>query len=130
MAKQFQVGQRVRVFSHYGPWDGTVVETEYRCTNYMADKFAEISGMLMVQDEKGTNWVQHPRQCVRLKPKKPERIERWITVYTGENQSSGYAWLTPGTCRENSEHGTPQRLVHLVELRKGEKIIKITRENP
>lgn len=116
--KGLKIGDRVRVFSHYGPYKGTVVDVSVRGNT----PYGFVDGLIQVKDDThGKTWYQHPRQCVRLRRKpKPaeERAERWMRIGP---EASGYAYNE----RTNAEldREAAQRVAHVVELKPGEIIL-------
>jgi len=70
--KQFEVGQRVKVFCHLGEYKGTVEQIDVASEN----RYRHAKGLIRVRGDNGEIWTQHPKQCVRLKKKvKPPVIE-------------------------------------------------------
>lgn len=70
--RPLRLGDRVRVFSHYGPYDGVVCEIDVISHN----RYRVAEGLVLVKTELGERWQAHPRQCVRLR-KKLKPADRW-----------------------------------------------------
>jgi hypothetical protein len=75
-----KVGDRVRVYSHYGPYTGTVHSTG---AEILSPYGGAATGMINVLSESGEIWTQHPKQCRRLKKRKPREWFIWIDENTG-----------------------------------------------
>jgi hypothetical protein len=71
MKKPIELGDRVKVFSHYGDYKGTVCATGVISEN----RYRRAEGLIRVRTDLGEEWTAHPRQCARLKPRpKRDRI--------------------------------------------------------
>lgn len=122
--KPFEVGERVRVFSHYGPWDGVVKAVNTRGNSPRG----YVDGLLVVENEEGRGWYQHPRQCVRLK-RKQKKEEARVEIITDTDFSA----IRLGEARTGNkilcwklgsyEFPGAARTIHLVELKPGEVIV-------
>ena len=114
-----KIGERVRVFSHYGPYDGEVTAVD--CRGNTPRGF--VDGLIRVKNSEGQEWYQHPRQCVRLRRRerseKRERITAWARQYDDgslilvERKPSLGSFMT----------GTAHRDARLVECAEGEVVL-------
>lgn len=116
------VGDRVRVFSHFGGYNGTVIETGVESDN----RYTKASGLVLVKSDRGETWRQHPRQCVRLKPRKEPQEERLTLNVSTRNLTevlalrSGEGMVPIYAC--GGKLGKMGGCVLLTELREGERI--------
>lgn len=84
MEKPFEVGDRIRVYSHYGPYTATV--TKIGVSRDILKGY--VDGLVEVRSEDGNTWLQHPKQCRRLVKKK--RREFWFNFYGSGGYSHAY----------------------------------------
>jgi len=120
-----KIGERVRVFSHYGPYDGEVTAVEVRGNTPRGF----VDGLIRVKNSDGEEWFQHPRQCVRLRRRerseKRERILRYTNKFLVDGRCNGRAvplYESSPACQAGFKiaHGT---VLRLVELRPGEVVL-------
>lgn len=116
-------GERVRVYGwvqmHHSPYKpragGPATVTYVEDERFIHVKF----------DDEETHYSAHPRQCVRLKPKKapaaPERVE-WFEV-VDENNKMQVGFGARAHAEIMVKANPSCRVAHLVELREGERIL-------
>lgn len=116
--KPLQVGDRVRVFSHYGPYKGTVAAVGVSGNTPRGF----VKGLLRIVNDEGQEWLQHPRQCVRLRKKAKQETER-VELWVSRKDYAGIPPLNSARLVVSRAALVPDRYARLLEVRPGERVL-------